>query len=113
MFIIIIIIIITTTIMCVSNFSTTSSEIFLIPRVIQRRMTINMHVSSCKVFVILAMFSSNNKFPDIFKKNTHIPYLMYIRPVGVQLFHVDGETAGRTDRRRVMTEVFATLPKPP
>jgi hypothetical protein len=46
--------------MCVLIFSTTLSEIFLIPRRTQRDIVINVKTSSCKVPIILVSYSNNN-----------------------------------------------------
>jgi hypothetical protein len=34
-----------------------------------------------------------------FSKNTQIPNIMTIRPVGTELFHTNGRTDGQTDRQ--------------
>jgi hypothetical protein len=48
------------------------SETFLIPRRIQREMTINVHRSSCEVPVILDRSESNLNFLNRFSKNPQI-----------------------------------------
>jgi hypothetical protein len=53
-------------------------------------MIINIYCSSCKVPVILARFSWNLKFLDIFFKNTQISNFIKIYPVGAELFCAGG-----------------------
>jgi hypothetical protein len=79
------------------------SEIFLILRKIQRNITINVHMSSCKVPIMLVRFQRNLNFLINFSKNTQILHLMKIRPVGSELFHavgqLDRQMGGQTDRQ--------------
>ena len=42
--------------------------------------------------VVLVRFQSNLTFLDIFSENTQMSNLMNISPVGVELFHADGQT---------------------
>ena len=73
------------------------SETFLITR-IQRDININVHISSCKVPVILFRFWSNLKHLDRFSKNPQISSTIKIYQMGAELFHADGQTDGRTER---------------
>ena len=70
----------------------TFSEIFDIPRRLQRNIIINIHRSPRTLPVILVTFWSNVNFLDRFSKNTQIPNLIKIHPVEAELFHVDGRT---------------------
>jgi hypothetical protein len=48
--------------------------------------------------LLLSDFNENSiSFPDRFSKNTRMSYLTKIRPVGNELFHVDGRTDKQTD----------------
>jgi hypothetical protein len=47
--------------------------------------------------LFLSYFNKTWNFLDIFSKNTQISTFMKIRPVGAQLFHVDGQRDSRTD----------------
>jgi len=68
-----------------------------------------VYLSSCEVPLFLSDYSESCIFFDIFLKNTQIPNLMEIRPVGAELFHAD--------RQRDMTKLmvafrnFANSPK--
>ena len=79
-------------------FSTTS-EIFLILRRIQRDATINEHWSSCKIPVILHRFS----------KNTGTQNFTKVRPVRSEFFHSDGQT-NRHAKITVAFRNFANAP---
>jgi len=72
--------------MC-SDFSTTVSEAFLILRIIQRNININVHRSLCRVLLILVRFSKNNQILNC----------LGIPPVGPQLLHANQYTDRRTD----------------
>ena len=64
----------------------------------------NVYWSSCKVSVILVIFSWNSIFLNLFKKTTWISNFMKIRPVGAEMFHagertdrhIDGRIGGQT-----------------
>ena len=64
---------------------------------------------SCKVPFILVRFKLNLNFLDRFSKNTQIPNVMKIRPVGTELFHADR----RTDKMKLIVAFrnFANAPK--
>jgi hypothetical protein len=57
----------------------------------------NMYCFSRKVPVILVRFQWNLNFLDRFSKDTQIQNFVEIRPVGAELFCVDGHTYERTD----------------
>ena len=59
-------------------------------------MTKNVYWSSRKVPVILVRFNKTSIFIYIFSKNSQISSFMKIRPVGAELFHVNGRSDGRT-----------------
>jgi len=63
----------------------------------------NVYWSSCKVPFIVARFYWDLNFLDSFSINTPIPNFMKIRPLGAELFHVDG----RTDRH--MTKLIVAF----
>jgi len=59
----------------------------------------NVYWSSCKEAVILFPILMDLYFPRQIFKNTQISNFTKIRPVGAELFHADGQTDGRMDRR--------------
>jgi hypothetical protein len=63
-------------------------ETLLILRRSDRDIIINVHRSSCKVPVICMKRPFSNRF----SKNTQVLNFVKIRPVGVELFHTDGQT---------------------
>ena len=67
-------------------------ETFLILRIIQRDIFINVKMSSRKVPVIRLGFSWNLNFLDKFSKKTQLSNFIKIRPVVAELFHADGQT---------------------
>jgi hypothetical protein len=78
--------------MCVLTFSTSFSEKFLILRRTQRDIITNVYRTSCQVPVTLVRCKEILIFLDVFSKNTQISNFKKIRPVGAELFHVDGQT---------------------
>jgi hypothetical protein len=76
-----------------------SSETFLILRRTEQDMIKKVNWSSCKVPVILVRSYWNLNFLNRFSKNTEIPNLTKIRPVGAELLHADGRTDRQTDWR--------------
>ena len=88
------------------------SETFLILWRIQRDMIIKVHMSSCKVHIILVKYQWNVNFLDIFSKNPEISNLE-TPSVGVELLHVDGQTDRKTDMRKLIVTIrnFTKAPK--
>jgi hypothetical protein len=86
---------------CVLIFSTILSAIFLILRIIQRDIVINLHTSSRKAPVILVRFQRNLIYLDRFSKNT--PNFVKIHPVQAVLSHV------QMDRQTAMTKLSRSL----
>ena len=79
-------------------FSTILSETFLILRINKPDMIMNVHMSPCKVSIILVRLNLN--FLDRFRKNTKKKSnSIQIRPVEAKLFHQDERANGRTDMR--------------
>ena len=68
------------------------SETFLLLRIIEKDVIVNVHTSLCKVPVILVSIAWSLNFLNRFSKNTQISNFMKIRPVVAQSFHVDGQT---------------------
>ena len=64
----------------------------VVPWRIQWDTTINVHMPSCKVSIILDKIERNLNFLNRFMKNTRLSNFMKIHPVGAQLFHADGQT---------------------
>jgi hypothetical protein len=60
---------------------------------------INVFWSLLKVRVIIVRSEWNLNFLDTFSKNTQILNFMKIRPLGAELFYVEGQTDGQTDRQ--------------
>jgi hypothetical protein len=56
----------------------------------------NVNFSACKVSVILVRFYLNLNFLNIFWKNTKIPNLIKIRPVGGELLYEEGKKDRQT-----------------
>ena len=52
--------------------------------------------SSCKVPLVLSVFNGYELSLDRFSKNTQISNFFKIRPMGVKLFHADGQTDRQT-----------------
>ena len=68
------------------------SQTFFILRRTERDMIENLYGSASKVTVILVRFYLNFNFLDRFSENIQITNLLVIRPMGAELFHVDGRT---------------------
>jgi hypothetical protein len=85
--------------MCVLIFSTTFVRNISHSKKKWPRYDKNVHWSPCTVPFILVRFELNLNLLDRFSKNPQIPNFMKIRPVGAKLFHADGWTERRTDRR--------------
>jgi len=64
----------------------------------ERTSMADVQMSSCKVPVVLVIFSWNMNFLYRFSKNTHISNFMEIRLVGAELLHADGQTDRQTRR---------------
>ena len=77
--------------MCILIFSATLHATFLIPRRIQRDITVSTHTFLCEVPVIRFRFNWNMNFLDRFTKNPS-DIKFYANPVGGDLFHMDGRT---------------------
>jgi hypothetical protein len=82
--------------LCVLIFFTNLSKTFLILRRIQRDITTNVRSSLCKVPVILVTSEGNWNFLARFSKEYSISNFMKICPVGVELFHADGQADRQT-----------------
>jgi len=89
-------------------------EIFLIVRRTERGTITDVLRFPRRVTVILERFSWNLNFLDTFSKNTLTSHFIKIRPVGAELFRVNGQTErqieGQTWRR--WQAIFAILRKP-
>ena len=94
--------------MCVLILFTRFVRIFLVLRRTQRDTIINVRRFSCKVPVILLRCHRNFNFLDTFSKNIQILNFIKIRPVEAKLFHAEGRTDEKTDRR---DEANANAPK--
>jgi hypothetical protein len=68
----------------------------------------NLHWFSCTVPVILVRFN----FLGRFSKYTQISNFTKIRPVGAELFDVEGQTDGQTDMTKLIV-VFLNFAKEP
>jgi hypothetical protein len=102
---------------CMFRFSLQlSSETFPILRRNEWDVIKNVYWSSSKLSFIFVRFLWNLNFLDIFSKNPQISNFMKIRPVGTELFHADGRTDERKNRRTGMTKLiiafrnFANVP---
>ena len=84
------------------------SETFRILRRTERDIIKNVHWSPCKVAVIPVGFEWNLSFLGRFFKSTQMSNVMKIRPVGAELFQMDG----RTDMTKltVAFRIFAKAP---
>jgi hypothetical protein len=67
------------------------SETFLILITAQRYIAINIKKSLCKV-LFLSDFNKTLFFFIYFRKKFPVSDFMQIRPVGAELFHMDGQT---------------------
>ena len=77
------------------------SGIFLILRITERDIIINIHMYSCEVPVILVRYSRNCNFLNIFSESTQMPNYVKIYPILADLF--------RADVRKDMTKVSQFL----
>ena len=68
------------------------TETFLILRIVQRYIAINIKKSSCEVLLFLSDFTKTLFFFIDFRKKVPVSDFMKIRPVGAELFHADGQT---------------------
>ena len=75
------------------------SETFLILRRTESDMITNAHRPWYNHTLLLSYFSDTGIFSTDSRKNTCISNLMEIRPVGAELFHVDGQTDTQTERQ--------------
>ena len=85
-----------------------SSEVFLVLRRTRRDIIINVHMSICKVLVIIGLFKWKSNFLNRFSKNIHI--IFNENPSsGAELFHANG----RTDMTKLIVAFrnFAFAPK--
>ena len=91
----------------------TSSKIFIILKSIRRDIILNVRTSSHKAPVILHIFKWNSNLLHIFSKNPQTSNFVKIRPVGAELFYVNGQTDGRRDITELMVPFrnFAKAPK--
>ena len=62
----------------------------------------NAHTSSCEVPLFLSHVNETWNFLHRFSKNSQISSFLKIRPVGAELFHVDGRTDGQTDMTKLI-----------
>ena len=76
------------------------SDTFLILKICEQDIIINMHSSLCKLPFIPVRFYCNLNFLKRFSKNSQISNFMKIRPVGAELFHADRQTHRQTDRQK-------------
>jgi hypothetical protein len=87
------------------------SETFLILRRNERGMIKNVYWPSSKVPVTLVRLQLSLNFIDRFSEIPQIANFMKIRPVGVEVFHADGQTYrqkdGRKDGQTDMTKLIA------
>jgi hypothetical protein len=81
---------------CVLILCTSFGWNILILRRIKRDIVLNVHMSSCKVPVVLVRFQWNLKCVYRFSINTQISNFVKIRPVGAELFHADCRIDGQT-----------------
>ena len=88
-------------------------ETFLILRIIQRDIIVNVHRSSYKVPLFMLDFNKTWIFLTDFRKIRKYKLLRKIHPIGFELFHA----VGRTDKHNDMTKLrvafrnFANAPK--
>ena len=72
------------------------SKIFLILRIIQRDIIINVNTSAREVIAILVGFQRDLNFLDRFLKNNQISDFIKILSMGAELFQVKRQADGQT-----------------
>jgi hypothetical protein len=86
------------------------SEIFLIIRRIKRNININVHLSSCKVPVIIVRFQSNLNFLNRLSKNKQISNFVEIRPAKKSYYvRTDRHIDEQTDRHDAVNSYFSQI----
>jgi hypothetical protein len=71
------------------------SKIFLILRIIQRDIIINVNTSACEVIAILVGFQRDLNFLDRFLKNNQIDFIKKFS-MGAEMFQVKRPADGQT-----------------
>jgi hypothetical protein len=92
--------------MCVLSFYTSLSEIFLIPRMIERDMIINICWAPCKVYVILSDLNEILIFWGDLKNYTNTKF--HENPSSGSRVRC-GQMEGQTDVTKLQVAFFATL----
>ena len=87
---------------CVLIFIPLLSEIFLIPRRMQRDIIINIHKSLCKGLIILVIFEWKLNFRESFSTNIQISNIIKICQWGPSCSHADRRTETGTDMMKLI-----------